>query len=527
MTRRIVRNSRTLNSFAFFSFLALFFLAAPLPAQTIQPQSCKDLLNLHLPETVVTSATVVSTGRFSVPKSSATLGNLPAFCRVAATTKPAIHFEVWLPLHRWNGKFQGVGNGGTAGSINYRAMALALRRGYAVASTDTGHVNTPPGNGFDSTWALGHPELVADFGYRGLHLTTVNGKQIAQAFYGKGPAHSYYVGCSKGGEQGLMEAQRFPDDYDGLLVGDPANNWTRHYAGAHLWYSIATLKDPESYIPASKVPILANAVIEACDANDGIVDGVLDDPRQCHFDPTVLTCKAGQPASSCFTPKQVKAIKNIWGGAHDSHGNLIYPGLLPGGEDGSGGWSSWITGNRPFNSTHWKAANGFFKDMVFQDPNYNALNFNYDTDMKKALAKTSQPLDATNPDLRPLERHGGKLILYHGWSDPDISPLNTINYYNQVEATVGRSTPQFVRLFMVPGMNHCGGGPGPNQFDGLSALEDWVEDDIAPRKIIAFHSTDGAVDRSRPLCPYPEVATYKGKGSTNNAANFACKLPAR
>ncbi|HZY63527.1 MAG TPA: tannase/feruloyl esterase family alpha/beta hydrolase [Edaphobacter sp.] len=488
---------------------------------------CAALANLQLPNTTISLATEIHKGSFAPPRPAAPLGGLPSFCRVVAVTKPAIRYEVWMPLQGWNGKFQGVGNGGTAGMISYRAMALALRRGYATVSTDTGHVNTPPGNGFDSTWAMGHPELVADFGYRGLHLATVNGKQIVRAFYRKAPAHSYYVGCSKGGQQGMMEAQRFPDDYDGLLVGDPANNWTRHYAGAHLWYSIATLKDPESYIPASKVPLLANAVIAACDAKDGIADGVLNDPRQCHFDPAVLTCKPGQTESSCFTAKQVKAIKDIWGGAHDSHGTLIYPGLVPGGEAGPSGWSSWITGNRPFNSTHWKAADGFFKYMIFEDPSYNALNFNYDTDMKKALAKTGNSLDAVNPDLRPLQRSGGKMILYHGWSDPDISPLNTINYYDQVEKITGKETEQFLRLFMVPGMNHCGGGPGPNHFDGLTALEEWVEDSIAPEKIIAFHLTDGEIDRSRPLCPYPQVAVYSGKGSTNSAANFACSLPAQ
>jgi feruloyl esterase len=517
-----VRNSES-ASIHRIAILALLLLATPLFAEA----SCKDLVNLHLPNTVITSATTVSTGIFTPPKPNIPLSNLPPFCRVAATTKPAIRFEVWLPLYSWNGKFQGVGNGGTAGYISYRAMAVALRRGFAIASTDTGHINVPPGNGFDSSWAFKRPELVVDFGYRALHLTTVNSKQIAQAFYGKGPTHSYYAGCSQGGEQGLMEAQRYPDDYDGLLIGDPANNWTRHYAGAHLWYSIATLKDPESYIPASKVQLLANAVITACDANDGIADGVLDDPRQCRFDPAVLTCKAGQPPSSCFTVKQVKSIKNIWSGAHDSHGTPIYPGLLPGGEAGSGGWSSWVTGNKPFAATHWKAASGVFKDIVFENPNYNALNFNYNTDMKTAFAKVSHSLDAVNPDLRPLQRRGGKLILYHGWSDPDISPLNTINYYNQVTDTVGRDTPQFARLFMVPGMQHCGGGPGPNHFDGVTALEEWVEEGIAPKKIIAFHSTDGEIDRTRPLCPYPQIAVYRGKGSTNSAANFACKLPTK
>ncbi len=519
-----MRNAHQPVTFATRTLLALLLLATPLFAADPH-QPCKNLAALHLPDTIITSAMVITTGSFTPPHLTNAIGNLPAFCRIAATTKPAIRFEVWLPLYHWNGKFQGVGNGGTAGSINYHSMALALRRGYAAASTDTGHVNSPPGNGFDSSWALGHPELVADFGHRSLHLTTVNGKQITQTFYGKGPAHSYYVGCSKGGQQGLMEAQRYPEDYDGLLVGDPANNWTRHYAGGHLWYAIATLKDPESYIPASKVHLLSDAVMNACDANDGIVDGVLDDPRQCKFDPAVLTCKAGEPAADCYTAKQVKAIKNIWAGAHDSKGTLIYPGLLPGGEAGSGGWSSWITGNKPFAATHWKAASGFFKDMVFEDPNYNALNFNYDTDMKTALAKVGHSLDAVNPDLRPLQRRGGKLLLYHGWSDPDISPLNTINYYNQVSETVGKETSQFVRLFMVPGMNHCGGGDGPTHFDGLTALEEWAEDGIVPEKIIAFHTTEGAIDRTRPLCPYPQVAVYSGKGSTNDAANFACKLP--
>jgi tannase/feruloyl esterase len=516
-----VPNFRTVVALAISSSFALLLLAAPLSAQ----QSCKDLLNLQLPDTVITSTTTVSSGTFTPPNSHVPLGNLPAFCRVAATTKPTIHFEVWLPFHTWNGKFEGVGNGGTAGIISYRAMASALRRGYATASTDTGHVNMPASNGFDAGWALGHPELVADFGYRGLHLTTVNGKQITQTFYGKVPAHSYYAGCSQGGQQGLTEAQRFPDDYDGLLVGDPANNWTRHYAGAHLWYSLATLKDPESYIPASKVPLLAKAVLAACDANDGIADGVLNDPRQCHFDPAVLACKEGEPAASCFTAKQVKAIKDIWAGAHDSRGALVVPPIVPGSEGGSGGWSSWITGNRPFNSTHWKAADGVFKNIFFEDRSYNALNFNYDTDLKPMFAKAAHSMDAVNPDLRPLQRRGGKMILYHGWSDPDISPLNTIDYYNQVEAITGKDTPRFVRLFMVPGMNHCGGGPGPNHFDGMTALEQWVEDGDVPEEIIAFHSTEGEIDRSRPLCPYPQIAVYRGKGSTNSAVNFACKLP--
>jgi len=505
--------------------LALMLFAVPVFANGNQTASCDSLTNLRLPETVISSATTVQAGTFAPPKPEPAIADLPAFCRVVGTTRPAIQFEVWLPLKSWNGKFQGVGNGGTGGFISYRAMALALRRGYATASTDTGHVNTPYGNGFDSSWALHRPDLVADYGYRSLHVTTVNGKQIVQAFYGKSAEHSYYVGCSKGGGQGLMEAQRYPEDYDGILAGDPANNFTALYVGAHLWYSIAMLKDPESYIPPSKVAVLANAVNKACDAIDSVEDGVLDDPLACKFDPAVLTCKAGDDTSACFSAKQVKAIKDIWSGVRNPSGALIFPGLLPGGEGGPGGWSSWVTGSAPYNATHWKAADGFFKYMVFDDPNYNALNFNFDTDMQPTIAKVGPSLDAVDPNLGPMEKRGAKLILYHGLSDPDISPVNTINYYNQVMATVGKDTPDFARLFLVPGMQHCGGGPGATFFDGVTALEQWVEDGVAPERIVASHLLNGVVDRTRPLCPYPQVAVYSGKGSVSDAASFVCKLP--
>src|SRR5437773_5757895 len=253
------------------------------PALAANPIACADLkTKLSIADTTITLAELRPAGANPAP-----VGTIPVpICRVAGVTKPAVQFEVWMPREGWNGKFQMVGNGGTAGVISYSAMRLALTRGYATASTDTGHVSS---GSFDSTWALGRLDLVADFGHRGTHVTTVNGKAITRAYYGEPAKYSYYVGCSKGGQQGLMEAQRYPDDYDGLIAGDPANNWTRFYAGGHLWYALATLKDPESYIPANKVPMLANAVNAACDALDGIADGVLNDPRQCKFDPAVLT----------------------------------------------------------------------------------------------------------------------------------------------------------------------------------------------------------------------------------------------
>ena len=495
--------------------------------------SCESLSGQTLSDTTITSAASVAANAFRAPDTAAAAAPMrtPAFCRVAATTKPAVRFEAWLPEQNWNGKFQGVGNGGTAGVIPYAAMATALNRGYAVVGTDTGHVNA---RGFDATWALNRPDLVADFGHRGLHVSTVNAKAIALAFYGKAPEHSYYVGCSKGGQQGLMEAQRYPEDYDGLIAGDPANNWTRFYAGGHLWYSIATMKDPESYIPAAKVAILASAVNEACDATDGVRDGVLNDPRTCRFDPAVLTCKSGQDPGACYTPKQVKAIKDIWAGASTSSGELVYPGLAPGGEAGTGGWASWTTGTAPFTGSHWLAAEGFFKYMVFNDPSWDFRSFNYDTDVTKSLDIVAAAVDATNADLRPLRDRGGKLIVYHGWSDPDISPFNSIKYYEDVVTTVNGEAPRqqaladtqkFFRLFMVPGMQHCSGGPGASSFDMLAALERWVEQGTAPEQILASHLTAGVADRTRPLCVYPQVVQYKGNGSTDDAANFVCRVP--
>lgn len=484
---------------------------------------CEKLTALHIEETTIESATEVEAGVFKPQGVSITLRNLPHFCRVTGVIKPAVRFEVWLPIDKWTSRFEVVGNGGMAGTIPYSAMAGALRRGNVAAGTDTGHVATP-GQGFDSSWSIGEPGLVEDFGHRALHVTTVHGKQIVAAFYGKPQKHSYYVGCSKGGGQALMEAQRYPGDFDGIVAGDPAYNWTSLYAGAHLYYAQTTLKDSESYIQPAKVKLLADAVNKACDAKDGFADGVLDNPTVCHLDPAVLACKEDDDSGSCFTAKQIEAVKKIWAGAKDDDGKQIFPGLVPGGEAGAGGWSSWVTGSAPYQATHWKAADGFFRFMVMGDPNYDSMTFDYDRD-KKNLEKLAPMLDAENADLRPFARRGGKLILYHGWSDPDISPLNTINYYRRMENVTGEGTRNFARLFMVPGMQHCGGGPGPDSFDAVSAVERWVEGGEAPQRIVASHLTQGLVDRSRPLCPYPQVAVYGGKGKATDATSFVCKAP--
>jgi feruloyl esterase len=501
---------------------------ASFPALAKKPAPCDELTGVRLEDTTIESAQLLPAGANPAP-----VGTLAVpICRVTGVTRPAVRFEVWMPSETWNGKFQLVGNGGTAGVISYGAMRTALARGYAVASTDTGHVSS---GSFDSTWALGRPDLVADFGHRGTHVTAVNGKAITRAYYGERPKYSYYVGCSKGGQQGLMEAQRYPEDFDGLIAGDPANNWTRFYSGSHLWYSMATLRDPESYIPASKTAILGNATRLACDTIDGIADGVIDDPRKCKFDPAALVCQAGQDPATCFTPKQVQAVKAIWSGVRTPWGEVVHPPLVPGAEDGPGGWAAWTTGAAPFTGLHWLAADGFFKYMVFENPGYDPMTFNFSSDLLFALHQVGPSLDAIDPDLRKLQRRGSKLIVYHGWSDPDISPLNSIDYFDNVVSFMSHRhddrddarerVNDFFRLFMVPGMQHCSGGPGPNTFDMLSALENWVEKGRAPESIIASHLTSGVVDRTRPLCVYPKVAVYSGSGSTDDAANFRCRMP--
>lgn len=484
------------------------------------------------PDTTITLAEEVE-GAFAAPGAPA-LNSLPRFCRVAATTKPAVRFEVWLPLANWNGKFQGVGNGANAGSIVYGAMATALRRGYATASTDTGHATS---NARDGAWAMGHPGLVVDFAYRAVHVTADHAKKIVEALYRQGPSHSYFMSCSTGGRQALMEAQRFPDDYDGIIAGAPAANWTRFQTGGHLWVALALNKDPESYIPASKLPAIEKAVNAACDTIDGIADGVLDDPRACRFDPQALACAAGQDSASCLTSKQVKAVRDIWSGARNSSGAQVYPGYSRGAES-AGGWAAYMAGTGPLTGNHWEQAVNVLKYLVFENPKWDFRTFDYDRDVRFAADKLGRDFDAFDPDLTRFQARGGKLILYHGWNDPSISPLNTINYYDQVVAFLQKTenslsreqaearATQFVRLFMVPGMLHCSGGPGPSAFDMLSALETWVEQRRAPDRVLASHVVDGVVDRTRPLCVYPNVAVHTGRGSTDEAANFVCRAPA-
>ena len=501
-----------------------------LGAAPVVAAPCESLTGLALPETAITSAAPAAAG--TLAPSGGEPFDIPAVCRVTGVTEPAVNFEVWLPLEDWNGKFHVSGNGGMAGVISYAGMASAVRRGYAAASTDTGHVR-PGTGGFDASWAIGRPDLVADFGHRSLHLTATHGRAITRAFYERDPDYSYYVGCSKGGQQGLMEAQRYPGDFDGIVAGNPANDWTRFYAGAHLWYALATLRDPERYFPPSKIGLLADAVNAACDGLDGLEDGVLDDPRECDFDPGTLTCQAGRDDATCLTPGQVEAVRDIWAGSRNAAGEVVFPGLVPGGENGpGGGWRAWVTGPEPFTSLHWLAADGFFKYMVFEEPDWDFRAFDYDADLEFALEKVGPSLDADSPDLGGLRDGGSKLIVYHGWSDPDISPLGSIDYYEDVLALEGAgrgreaalaATRDYFRLFLVPGLGHCSGGPGYNRLDPLTALERWVEDGVAPDTVLGERVEDGEVVRTRPVCAYPEIAVWDGAGDPDDAASFACR----
>jgi feruloyl esterase len=439
---------------------------------------------------------------------------LPARCRISAILKPSpdseIEMEVWLPAENWNGKFQAVGNGGWAGVISYAAMASALQEGYATASTDTGH------KGGNAAFAINHPDKLVDFAYRAVHEMTVTSKALISAFYDRAPRLSYWNGCSTGGRQGLMEAQKYPDDFDAILAGAPANYQTH----LHVWdltVAIPTLKDPAAAVPAAKLAMLNKAVLDACDARDGVKDGFLNEPRSCHFDVSTLLCK-GAGAETCLTAPQVASVKRMYSAASTKSGDVIFPGKDPGSETG---WN--VIGGAPQPPG---VSVGSFQ-VAYNDTNWDWKTFDLERDLKLVDDKVGAIVNAVNPNLSAFKARGGKLLLYHGWNDTAISAGNSINYYSSVLAKMGQKQDNFVRLFMAPGMQHCGGGPGPNQINYMSALERWREAGTAPDELIASRVTNNRVDMTRPLCPYPQVAQYKGVGSTNDAANFVCKAPAK
>jgi len=527
--------------------LRALLLASFVAIVQLDAASCESLLNTQLSATTITAAAVVAAGAFTLPQTeppgpgATAYKALPAFCRVTGVLKPSndsdIRFEVWLPVSGWNGRFQGIGNGGFAGSINYTAgLANAVANGYAAASTDTGH----EAQDVRASWALGHPEKITDFGYRAIHLTAITGKALTKFFYRQTPRHSYFSSCSNGGRQALMEAQRFPEDYDGIIAGAPANDWVNLFAG-FIWNAQA-LSARDGFIPPVKFSAIEAAVLAACDAQDGVKDGEIDDPRKCHFDPQKLICQ-GTETASCLMAAQAKTLAGIYSGPSDSKGTPLYPGFPPGGESGAAGWPGWIAGAAPGRSAQFAFGTQFFSNFVFNNAAWDFRSFNFDRDVKVANGTIGSVMNATDPNLQAFQSRGGKLILYHGWSDAAIPAPSSIAYYNRVVGTMGsRQADGFIRLFLAPGMQHCAGGPGPNEFGQIAgkagdaqhdinkAVERWVEQGEAPQKLIASkHKSDvnsaSEVIRTRPLCAFPQVARYAGSGSTDDAANFACIRP--
>jgi len=489
--------------------LAAVFIAFPsLPAVASTP--CDNLISLAFANTKIDSAEVVPAGAFVPPTRTASTqyASLAAFCRVTATLTPSsdsdIKAEVWLPAAGWNGKFVAVGNGGWAGTIPYSSLAFAIAAGYATAGTDTGH------QGNNADFALGHPEKLVDFGYRAMHETTVLAKSIINAHYDRAPAYSYFNGCSQGGRQGLAAAQVYPQDFDGIVAG--AASWDQmRMHGARVALNIFVNKSP---IPAAKYTAIHEAVLNACDAVDGVRDGVIESPQMCKFDYAALACKSGD-GPGCLTKGQIESAKLMTTPLRDAKSGraLFERHLMPGSELG---WST-LAGPEPLGLS----ASGM-RNVVFEDPKWDHHKMNVSTDVDRAAA-ANEALYSGNPDLRPFFDRGGKLLMYHGWNDQQVSPLNSVVYYQNVLNAVGAErAANSIALFMIPGMNHCSGGPGTDSFNKVGVIEEWVEQGTTPAQIVAAHVSNGQVDKTRPLCPYPQAAKYKGTGSINDAENFVC-----
>jgi len=520
--------------------LAALALAEPpaKPAPASAPaRTCESLATLRLPDTTISLAEVVASGSFA-PPSGKPLTGLPPFCRVAGVVRPSadsrIEFEVWMPASGWNHKLHGEGNGGFAGSISYEALARAVTHGYASASTDTGH----HGDAVDATWALGHPEKIVDFGHRAIHEMTVRAKAVTVAFYGQAPRRSYFASCSNGGRQGLMEAQRYPADYDGIVAGAPAAAWTSFLAD-FAWNAQA-MADPAAHIPPAKLPAIERAVIAACDARDGVPDGILALPLKCAFDPRTIACK-GADSADCLTAPQAEALAKVYAGPRTRDGRRIARGFPPGAETGEGGWGLWITGDAPGRSLQAAFASQYGANMVFDRPDWDLRTFDFDRDVRVAEEKTAKVLNATDPDLEAFRRRGGKLVVFHGWADAGLSAEETVDYFEAVRARMGAEVvDSFARLYLVPGLHHCFGGPGAYYCGGLTvplgdaehdlsaALERWVEEGIAPGTIVATKPVEilkpeAGASMVRPLCPYPRAAVFKGGGSPDDPLAYSCE----
>jgi feruloyl esterase len=538
---------------------AAMYLVCLLAATAAKGADCGKLAGFELPGAKISGAQAVAGGVFNedtaVGRAGRTYKDLPPFCRVRGVATPVpgseIEFEVWLPQQGWNGRLHMVGNGAYSSNIYYAQMASRLRSSDVAVATNTGH------KGSDLSFAIGHPERIDDFAHRAVHESVVAAKAITKAYYGADVRHSYFSGCSTGGYQALSEVQRYPEDFNGVIAGDPGNNRSRLNL-AFLWNFLANHPPGDNASPVldvSKLLLINQAVIRSCDSADGVTDGVINDPRRCHFKLQSLQCTHGEGAD-CLTAAQVAAAEKIYRGPRDARsGAQIYPGYPFGSE----GVMSGPGDRHPGWSAYWASEDGlepdradFFRYWVFHQPDWDWWKFDWGADVE-AVTRRIGVINATSTDLSRFKTAGGKLLMFMGWQDPVGAPAEAINYYEAVEThSAARSaaarrtdTQTFLRLYMVPGMAHCAGGPGATSFstatrdseppvsdakhDMARALEDWVEQGTAPDELIATHFENaGGAGRTiafqRPLCVYPKVARYNG-GPASSASSFSCVLP--
>jgi len=498
--------------------------SSPAVAQA-EPVACNAIKQRSFANTTIASSEPVAAGSLTI--GGTTLTDLPAFCRVVATISPSadeqIGVEIWLPAQDWNGRFLGVGNGGLAGSIVYSSttggigalgIADAIRKGYATASTDTGH----SGNATE-TPNVAYPWMrsqakIRDWGQTSIHEMTVLAKSVATVHYGRAPDRSYFDGCSTGGGQGMEEAIYYPEDYDGIHAATPGSGYARlmsqFMSGAKVFHDNPGL--------GAKLGLVNAASVAACDAQDGVTDSVIENPLLCSFSPVTLQCAAGTSGPGCLTPDEVSGVQKIYAvPTNPRTGEQIYPGMAPGSESG---WSL-------IPALAQVVSVPLLQNMVFADVSWNYLTFDYDHDVAFVDDKVGPIITATSPDLSKFQARGGKLLMNQGWGDPFAAQTYPIEYRRKVVQSMGLSqTDSFYRLFMVPGAGHCAGGTGPNRIDAIGTLQAWVEQGVAPDRIVATKFTDDdpakAVVRTRPLCAWPKVATYKGSGSTDDEASFSC-----
>ena len=490
----------------------------------LQPRkTCEDLGKFKAKEIVQIAAAAIPAA-----------GGVPAHCRVTGLLAPEIAFEVSLPA-KWNGRFYMIGNGGHAGEALDDAGRVAqrnqaLQMGFAFAQTNTGHdARKEPGGSF----VMSNPQKAIDYAWRAVHLTATTAKSMTKDYYGKAVSRSYWNSCSNGGRQGLIEAQRFPDDFDGIVANAPWVDQTGFTMGA-MWNQKALSAAP---VTPAKLALVADKVMAKCDTIDGLKDGLIDDPRKCNFDPArdVPACAVGTDRADCLTGAQAEAVAKIYSGPV-INGKPLFPGYMPGSEavtaglfgGGTGsGWLNVIVSPQPDGKpADFNLAENTMRFLVFTppQPNYDYKTFDFDRDVH-LLDAWSKQADAKNTDLSKFRKRGGRLLMTYGWADSILQPMAGVRYYEQAVAKNGPATSDFFRLFMVPGMAHCAGGIGPDRHDPVTAVIDWVEKDKAPASMVASRVVDNKVVRTRPLCPYPQVARFSGQGSIDDASNFHCVAP--